>query len=95
MTTGETLRLRAAMKPLSSLTRPLDTVDTATGEPAQAITQRSDVCAVPRAGVVAEAVVALVVADALLEKTGGDTLAEVRRNLEGYRAGLRPTWEQR
>ena len=89
MTTGEVLRLRAAMKPLSSLTRPLRTVDTATGEAAEAIQQRSDVCAVPRAGVVCEAVVALVLADALLEKTGGDTLAEVRRNLDGYRAALR------
>jgi chorismate synthase len=88
MTTGEVLRLRAAMKPLSSLTRPLATVDVRTKEPAEAIQQRSDVCAVPRAGVVAEAVVALVVADALLEKTGGDSLAEVCRNLDGYRAGL-------
>ena len=95
MTTGETLRVRGAMKPLSSLTQPLATVDTATGEPAEAITQRSDVCAVPRAGIVTEAVVALEIAAALLDKTGGDSLAEVRRNLEGYRAGLRPTWEHR
>jgi chorismate synthase len=94
MTTGETLRLRAAMKPLSSLTRPLATVDTATGEPAEAITQRSDVCAVPRAGVVAEAVVALEVTGALLEKTGGDSLDEVRRNLDAYVAALRPAWER-
>ncbi|MBA2575165.1 MAG: chorismate synthase [Euzebyaceae bacterium] len=85
-TTGEVLRVRGAMKPLSSLTRPLATVDVATGEPAEAIQQRSDVCAVPRAGIVAEAVVALTVADALLEKTGGDSLGEVRRNLEAYRA---------
>ncbi|MEX2618627.1 MAG: chorismate synthase [Egibacteraceae bacterium] len=84
MTTGEPLRVRAAMKPISSLTRPLDTVDVSTGEPAQAITQRSDVCAVPRAGVVCEAVVALTVADALLEKTGGDSLDEVVRNLDAY-----------
>ncbi len=90
MSTGQRLRVRAAMKPLSSLTRPLATVDTATGEPAQAITQRSDVCAVPRAGVVAEAVVAFELARALLEKTGGDSLAEVRRNLDAYRAGLGP-----
>ncbi|CAN5316912.1 chorismate synthase [soil metagenome] len=84
MSTGEVLRVRAAMKPLSSLTQPLATVDVATGEPAEAITQRSDTCAVPRAGVVCEAVVALVLADALLEKTGGDHLAEVRRNLDAY-----------
>ncbi len=89
MSTGETVRARAAMKPLSSLTRPLRTVDVATGEAAEAIQQRSDVCAVPRAGVVAEAVVALTLADALLEKTGGDTVAEVRRNLAGYRDTLR------
>ena len=90
MSTGEVLRLRAAMKPISSLMRPLATVDTATLEPAEAITQRSDVCAVPRAGVVAEAAVALTVADALLEKTGGDSLPEVRRNLQAYTAALRP-----
>ena len=90
MTTGEVLRLRAAMKPISSLTRPLATVDTRTLEPAEAIQQRSDVCAVPRAGVVAEAVVALTVADALLEKTGGDSLPEVRRNLQAYLAAVRP-----
>jgi chorismate synthase len=88
MTTGEPLRLRAAMKPLSSLTRPLATVDVRTGEAAQAIQQRSDVCAVPRAGVVCEAVVALTLADALLEKTGGDTVEEVRRNLAAYTATL-------
>ena len=89
MSTGEVLRVRAAMKPLSSLTRPLKTVDVRTGEPAEAIQQRSDVCAVPRAGVVAEAVVALCLADALLEKTGGDSLHEVRANLNAYRARLR------
>jgi chorismate synthase len=88
MTTGEVLRVRAAMKPISSLTRPLRTVDTVTGEPAEAIQQRSDVCAVPRAGVVAEAVVALTLADALLEKTGGDSLDEVRDHLETYRRRL-------
>ncbi len=84
MTTGETLRVRAAMKPLSSLTQPLRTVDVESGEAAEAITQRSDVCAVPRAGVVTEAVVALELADALLDKTGGDSLDEVRRNLGAY-----------
>ena len=88
MTTGEVLRVRGAMKPLSSLTQPLRTVDTDTGEPAEAIQQRSDTCAVPRAGVVMEAVVALAVADVLLEKTGGDSLDEVRRNLAAYRGAL-------
>jgi len=88
MTTGEPLRLRAAMKPLSSLTQPLATVDVRTGRPAEAIQQRSDVCAVPRAGVVCEAVVALTLADALLEKTGGDSLDEVRRNLLAYRSAV-------
>jgi len=86
MTTGEPLRLRVVMKPLSSLTQPLRTVDVATHEPAEAITQRSDTCAVPRAGVVLESVVAYELADALLEKTGGDTVTEVVRNLEAYLA---------
>jgi chorismate synthase len=90
MSTGEVLRVRAAMKPLSTLVRPLDTVDLATGAKTKANVQRSDVTAVPAAGVVGEAVVALVLADALLEKTGGDALAEVRRNLDGYLAGLAP-----
>ena len=90
MSTGEVLRVRAAMKPLSTLVRALDTVDVATGGKAKAVVQRSDVTAVPAAGVVGEAVVALVLADALLEKTGGDSLAEVRRNLDGYLAGLAP-----
>jgi chorismate synthase len=85
MSTGQPLRLRVAMKPLSSLTQPLKTVDIDTHEPAEAITQRSDTCAVPRAGVVLEAVVAHELADALLEKTGGDTVAEVVRNLDAYR----------
>jgi chorismate synthase len=84
MTTGEVLRVRAAMKPISTVPRALATVDTASGEAAVAINQRSDVCAVPAAGVVAEAVVALVVADAVLEKFGGDSVEETRRNLAGY-----------
>ena len=84
ITTGEPLRLRAAMKPISSLNRALATVDVATGEPATAINQRSDVCAVPAAAVVAEAMVALVLADALLAKLGGDSVPELRRNLTGY-----------
>ena len=89
MSTGEVLRVRAAMKPLSTLVRALDTVDMATGGAAKAVVQRSDVTAVPAAAVVGEAVVSLVLADALLEKTGGDSLAEVRRNLDAYLAGLR------
>ena len=88
MSTGEMLRVRAAMKPISTIPRALQTVDVATGEPAKAINQRSDVCAVPTAGVVAEAMVMLVLADALLEKFGGDSLAETRRNLLAYRDGL-------
>jgi len=84
MSTGEVLRVRAAMKPISTVPRALDTVDVTTGDPAKAINQRSDVCAVPAAGVVAEAMVALVLADAALEKFGGDSVEETRRNLEGY-----------
>jgi chorismate synthase len=84
MTTGEPLRMRAAMKPISTVPRALDTVDVATGESAKAINQRSDVTAVPAAGVVAEAMVALVLADAATEKFGGDSVAEARRNLRGY-----------
>jgi chorismate synthase len=84
MTTGETLRVRAAMKPISTIPRALATVDVATGEAAKAINQRSDVCAVPAAGIVAEAMVALVLAEAILEKFGGDSLGETRRNLQSY-----------
>ncbi|WP_158375674.1 chorismate synthase [Cellulosimicrobium cellulans] len=88
MTNGEILRVRAAMKPISTVPRALDTVDTSSNEPAKAQHQRSDVCAVPPAAVVAEAMVALVVADALLEKTGGDSVGEVRRNLDAYVASV-------
>ncbi|MFY1671740.1 chorismate synthase [Plantactinospora sp. WMMB334] len=84
ITTGEPLRVRAAMKPISSLNRALSTVDVATGGPATAINQRSDVCAVPAAAIVAETMVGLVLAEAALEKFGGDSVAEVRRNLAGY-----------
>jgi len=84
MSTGQRLRVRAAMKPISTVPRSLDTVDVASGEPAKAINQRSDVCAVPAAGVVAEAMVALVVADAALEKFGGDSVAETARNHAAY-----------
>ncbi len=88
MSTGGALRVRAAMKPLSTLMKALDTVDLETGRKATANLQRSDVTALPAAAVVGEAVVALVLADALLEKTGGDSLDELRRNLEGYLANL-------
>ena len=84
MSTGEVLRVRAAMKPISTIPRALDTVDVATGEAAKAINQRSDVCAVPAAAIVAEAMVALVVADAVLDKFGGDSVGETRRNVKGY-----------
>jgi chorismate synthase len=84
MSTGEVLRVRAAMKPIATVPRALRTVDVATGEPAVAHHQRSDVCAVPAAGVVAEAMVALVLADAVLEKFGGDSVTETRRNADAY-----------
>ena len=84
MTNGQPLRVRAAMKPISTVPRALATVDMATGDEAVAIHQRSDVCAVPAAGVVAETMVALVLARAALQKFGGDSLTETRRNIEGY-----------
>jgi len=84
MSNGEILRVRAAMKPISTVPKALDTIDVATGEAAKAINQRSDVCAVPAAGVVAEAMVALVLAEAVLEKFGGDSVTETRRNFESY-----------
>jgi chorismate synthase len=89
MTTGEVLRVRAAMKPIATVPRALRTVDVATGEATTAHHQRSDVCAVPAAGIVAEAMVALVLADAVLEKFGGDSVAETRRNAESYLDTLR------
>jgi chorismate synthase len=88
MSSGEVLRVRAAMKPISTVPRALRTVDTATGEAAVAHHQRSDVCAVPAAGVVAEAMVALVLAEAFLEKFGGDSLSETRRNAKAYSDAL-------
>ena len=84
MTTGEPLVVRVAMKPISTLMKPLATVDMATGEPAQATAERSDVTAVPAMGVIAEAMLAYVLAQALLEKFGGDSLREVRHNYDGY-----------
>ncbi len=89
MSTGEVLRVRAAMKPIATVPRALRTVDVATGEAAVAHHQRSDVCAVPAAGIVAEAMVALVLADAVLEKFGGDSVIETRRNVQGYLDTLR------
>ena len=88
MSTGEVLRVRAAMKPIATVPRALRTIDTATGEAAAAHHQRSDVCAVPAAGVVAEAMVALVLAEAALEKFGGDSVGETRRNAEAYLADV-------
>jgi chorismate synthase len=88
MTVGGTLRARAAMKPLSTLKRRLRTVDTASGEPAEAFQERTDVCAVPAAGVVCEAVAALTLADAVLESFGGDTLADVVATRDRYLARI-------
>jgi chorismate synthase len=88
ISTGEVLRVRAAMKPISTVPRALDTVDVRTGEPAKAINQRSDTTAVPAAGVVAESMVALVLAEAAAEKFGGDSVAETARNLRGYLSSL-------
>jgi chorismate synthase len=88
MSTGEVLRVRAAMKPISTVPRALETIDVATGESAKAINQRSDVTAVPAAGVVAEAMVALVLAEAATEKFGGDSVEELRGNAERYLKSL-------
>jgi chorismate synthase len=84
MTTGEPLVVRVAMKPIATLMRPLGTIEISTGQAAEAVAERSDVTAVPAMGVIAEAMVAFVLAQAWLEKFGGDSLAEVRRNVEGY-----------
>ncbi|CAN5633482.1 chorismate synthase [soil metagenome] len=89
ISTGLPLVVRGAMKPISTLMQPLQTVDLRTGEAGQAVRERSDVCAVPAAGVVGEAMVAIVLADAVLEKFGGDSLVEVQRNLAGYLDQLR------
>ena len=86
---GELLRVRAAMKPISTVPRALDTIDLSTGEPAKAINQRSDVCAVPAAGVIAEAMVALVLAEAVLEKFGGDSIEETKRNIHSFLVDLK------
>jgi chorismate synthase len=91
MTTGTVLRVRAGMEPIATIPHSLPTIDVATGEQASAHHQRSDVCAVPAAGVVAEAMVALVLSDAVLEKFGGDSVGETRRNLEAYVAAIPAT----
>ncbi|MDQ2689440.1 MAG: chorismate synthase, partial [Chloroflexota bacterium] len=91
MSTGTVLRVRAGMKPIATVPRALRTVDVATGDTASAHHQRSDVCAVPAAGVVAEAMTAIVLAHAALEKFGGDSIAETRRNLDAYLASLPET----
>ena len=89
MSNGEILRISVAMKPISTVPKALDTIDVLTGEPAKAINQRSDVCAVPAAGIVAEAMAALVLAEAVLEKFGGDSVQEVKRNYDSYMSNLR------
>jgi chorismate synthase len=85
MTNGQDLLVRGLLKPISTLRKPLESVDLATREPAVAAYERSDVCVVPAAGVIGEAMVAIVLAQAFLEKFGGDSLAETRRNYDGYR----------
>jgi len=92
MTTGEPLVVRVAMKPISTLMSPLPTVDLTDGSTANAQSERSDVTAVPAMGVIAEALVALVLADAMMEKFGGDSLAEMRRNVQGYTEALGARW---
>lgn len=95
MSNGEIIRVRAGMKPISTVPKALKTVDTTTGESATAHHQRSDVCAVPAAGIVVEAMVALVLADAVLEKFGGDSISETKRNLDSYLANIPETLRSR
>ena len=95
MSNGEIIRVRAGMKPISTVPRALQTIDTATGESSTAHHQRSDVCAVPAAGIVVEAMVALVLADAVLEKFGGDSLGETKRNIDSYLANIPETLRSR
>ena len=94
ISTGEPIVCRIGMKPISTLMSPLRTVDLRSGEPANAQSERSDVTAVPAAGVIAEAVVALVLADAMLEKFGGDSLGEMQRNVAGYLTNLGTRWRE-
>lgn len=93
MTTGEPLVVRVGMKPISTLMTPLRTVDLGSGSETEAQSERSDVTAVPAMGVIAEGLTALVLADAMLEKFGGDSLAEMRRNYEGYLSSLAERWK--
>ena len=93
MTTGEPLLMRVAMKPISTLMRPLGTVDLRTGGPARAQSERSDVTAVAAMGVIAEAMVAIVLAEAMVEKFGGDSLGELRANYDGYLSRLNQKWQ--
>ena len=95
MSNGEIIRVRAGMKPISTVPRALQTVDTSTGEATTAHHQRSDVCAVPAAGIVVEAMVALVLADVVLEKFGGDSIVETKRNLDSYLASIPETLRSR
>jgi chorismate synthase len=92
ITTGEPVVVKVGMKPISTLMSPLPTIDLQSGQPAKAVSERSDVTAVPAMGVIAEGLVALVLADAMLEKFGGDSLGEMRRNYDGYVAGLGSRW---
>ena len=92
ITTGEPVVVKLAMKPIATLMSPLPTVDLASGQPAKAVSERSDVTAVPAMGVIAEALVGLVLADAMLEKFGGDSLSEMQRNYTGYVAALGSRW---
>ncbi len=95
MSNGEVIRVRAGMKPISTVPKALQTIDTASGDAATAHHQRSDVCAVPAAGIVIEAMVALVIADAVVEKFGGDSIQETRRNLDSYLAAIPETLQSR
>jgi chorismate synthase len=92
ITTGEPVVVKVGMKPISTLMSPLPTIDLQSGQPAKAVSERSDITAVPAMGVIAEALVALVLADAMVEKFGGDSLGEMRRNYDGYVAGLGSRW---
>jgi len=89
MTNGQEVRVRGFLKPISTLRRPLESVDLPTREPAKAAYERSDVCVVPAAGVIGEAMVAIVLAGAMIEKFGGDSLAEMKRNYDGYMEQVR------
>ena len=95
MSNGEVIRVRAGMKPISTVPKALQTIDTASGDAATAHHQRSDVCAVPAAGIVIEAMVALVIADAVVEKFGGDSVQETKRNLDSYLASIPETLQSR